>query len=126
MAELNTKDSKYLTQINLASLVDLNWEIIDQMQAEADNVKVTVDYGPVIDFLEKYGSIWGENSISFIRPETLPILEKLEELVDYRIEVGDGSRYLGRDDFNVTEKKYVKKEELKKTLAEIKSSRRPY
>ncbi len=123
---VDTKDKKFLAEINLASLVSLGWKTLERYPAGADQVEVTVNYEFLTGFLNKYGRVGSEKKISFFRPESFPSIDAIDELVRYRIDVGDGSGYIGLDDFNVAETKYVGREDFEQIFNKIKYSNMPY
>lgn len=126
MKQSETKDEKFLSKINLAALAELQWKTDVESVSGPDNVSVIVNYAPIVDFLGNYTRTDDSVSISFIRPESIPDLETIEELVKYRIETGEKSGFIGRDDFNVVDIKYHCRDKLERTIEIIRASDRPY
>jgi hypothetical protein len=124
--EINTKDDMYLAKVNLAALVRITWETQQSRPVEADDVKVTVDYGPVAEFLETYISVGDAEDLSFLRPESIPDLKLIQVLIQHKIDCGVGSGYIGREDFNVVDVDILNQDRLQTVLEQVKGQERPY
>ncbi|MBU2561683.1 MAG: hypothetical protein KKD17_05265 [Nanoarchaeota archaeon] len=127
MAEnTDTKDSRFLAQVNLAALVRVSYETMERSVTAADRVRVTIDYAPLTGFLKRFGYVGSSGDLSFLRPESLPAFEAINEVVNHRIARGVGSGYVGLDDFSVEHVEELGRDDLVALLEQLRSQERPY
>ncbi|MBS3159673.1 hypothetical protein J4436_02700 [Candidatus Woesearchaeota archaeon] len=115
---LDTLLEKAVIEVNIVSLVRLDWSTVySGGTIGTDDVKGTINYEGLIEFLEKYRHSH-EMGIPFLT--SLPDIKRIESIIDYAIDCGVGSGYMGRDDFHVCETEYIQRKELKELISKLK------
>lgn len=122
---INIQDDLSLSYFNLAAIVDVSSTITNHSTTGRDTIEVTLDYSPVIDFLNKYHGIGRTSGVSFLKSESLPTFDRLALLVDYRLK-HEAFGYIGQDDFEIGALKVVGDNDLKGILEDMRKEVKLY